>query len=207
VWTINKIGDVSNESIRSFKGFLACLLYSTAHKEFANLIEQHWDALHEFSGRPILVLVAAAPATRRRSSNSTGASIPSGAAQYMTIMPNFEPIGTNAANAEMVEHFGIKRASMPCIVFFDQINNATSLSYSFRDFEDLPSRFMEIFDDCHSVWKPPSSDEDVNLPEYRRRKMVELGPLLRRRKFLKAISLGSKNPSIAAILGTLNPYR
>ena len=115
MFTVNKIEDVFAPNVRNFEGFLACLIYSTAHRDFSRLVHKGWDALHRFSGKSVLILVADAPP---EINTPPADEIPKYAAQWMTTFPTYAAGKTNELNADLIDHFSIKRAQMPCIVFF-----------------------------------------------------------------------------------------
>lgn len=206
MWAVNKVKDISAPNVTNFPGLLSCLAYSTAHTEFASLVKKHWSALNRFSGKPLLIVVADEPEMSSPKRTRANFSIPPGAVGFMTSWPGYEAYGTDAANAEIIKHFKIARAKLPCIIFFDQLENPKALTFSFRDDKDLLTRMMEIFDDCESVWTEPSSRDRRDLPDYRRKKMDQLAPLLRRKKFLKFVSGMSNNATFAALIGAIVPF-
>ncbi|GEO39451.1 hypothetical protein SAE02_35990 [Skermanella aerolata] len=197
--TISEIKDASKPYVINFNGFLACLMYSEAHTDFRSAILNNWNSLHEFSGKYVLLLTADVPKVKerkpRRRSMIKGNSI-----GYLTTFAGFSPHQTDSFNSEAREYFGVRRADMPCIVFFDDLDEPSTLSYSFRNSNDLIGDFFNIFDDCESAWSLPAAADLKNLPDYRRRKMIELESLLNRRRFLRLASRLTKNPSFSGIL-------
>ena len=201
--SIRKISDVFKEDAIAFHGLLACLLYSTVHKEFQEFVTENWTALNQFSGPSTLILVADAQKSKSRFARARKPEIPDGATGMLTSFGDFQIGKTDVVNADIVNKFGLKRKDMPLILFFDGSDKLDTLIYSFRGFDNTIDQFMGLFDDCESVWSEPTTNDLDDLSDYRSRKMIQLQPLLNRRKFLRFVSKAAKNPATGWLLGML----
>ena len=202
--SICKIGDVFKKDAIAFPGLLACLLYSTGHNEFQEFVTKNWTALHQFSGSSTLILVADVPEPKPRVARARKPKIPDGTMGMLTSFGDFQIGQTDVVNADLVEKFELKNADLPLILFFDGSDNSDTLIYSFRGLDKPIDQFMKLFDDCRNVWSEPTTNDLDDLADYRRRKMIQLQPLLSQRKFLRFVSKVAKNPAIGSLLGMLN---
>lgn len=208
MWKINKLTDVHRDAVASYDGFLSCLVYSSANTEFRKAIRNHWDAINQWSGRSLLILVADGMSVRPRGISRPN-SDDSFITQMMVKMPGLDDDSSpDQVNIEIASHFGIKRTDLPCIVFFDGVEQPKTLIYKFLSTDDLIKNLMTIFQDCQETWElpPQKVQEDRSaLRSYRENMLERLRPILNRRRFVRLVKNLSHNPTFAAFIGALSP--
>jgi hypothetical protein len=190
---IEKLSDVTSEDIDAFSGFLACILYSTMQTVFRAMLLDHWDAINTWSGSHLMLLVA-------DEYPKPAIAAPQETMEIIRPIGRSEPTRTDRLNLALANTFSIKITDMPCVVFFTSFTDQYCITYSFRQRDDIAAAFLELFQDCSNVWSTGDGNRREDLAHRRYLKLIELEPLLNRRKFLRRISSISKHPAFTALL-------
>jgi hypothetical protein len=144
--SVQRAEDVFEDDVRAFPGLLSAFLYCDLDEVFRRFVQNKWDSLSALSHRELLVLVPEMePSKRRRPKNRN---------DLIRAFRRITRWNRESAVIAVSDHFGIKLADFPCMIFFNDPSSTEVYCFSFGNNlseESLSADIKAIFGKCRQV--------------------------------------------------------